>query len=159
MIRWFMANQNWNTMLTLLILVYTGRECEVSSYTDTYESIKKVPIVTGATGYTPPTTGQRSILILNEALWLGNQMQHTLINPNQLRHFGLIVKDDTYAMDEPMRIEVEYGKFVMPQQYNGTVIYLDTCTPTDDNFRSLPHVTMSPPHRWNPHDIKFTKAS
>ena len=106
MIRWFMANQNWNTMLTLLILVYTGRECEVSSYTDTYESIKKVPIVTGATGYTSPTTGQRSILILNEALWLGNQMQHTLINSNQLMHYGIIVKYHPYVIDEPICIEV-----------------------------------------------------
>ena len=58
-----------------------------------------------------------------------------------------------------MCIEVEDGEFLMLLQSNCTVIYLDTWTPTDDNLRSLPHVTMSPPHRWNPHEIKFTKAS
>ena len=73
-----------------IIMGYTGRECEVSPYTDSYESIKKVPIVQGVTGYTSPVTGQQSILIFNEALWLGDQMEHTLVNPNQLRHFGLI---------------------------------------------------------------------
>ena len=87
-----------------IIMKYTGRECEVSPYADTYDTIKKVPIVTGATGYTSPITGRRSILIFNEALWLGDQMQHTLINPNQLRYYGLLVKDDPYAKDEPMRI-------------------------------------------------------
>ena len=51
-----------------VILGYTGRECEVSPYTDTYESIKGVPIVKGATGYTSATTGERCILVFNEAL-------------------------------------------------------------------------------------------
>ena len=67
-----------------IILSFTGRECEVSPYADSYESIKKVPIVTGYTGYTSPISGKRLILIFNEALWLGDQMQHTFLNPNQL---------------------------------------------------------------------------
>ena len=71
-----------------VILGYTGRECEVSPYTDTYESIKGVPIVKGATGYTSKATGERWILVFNEALYMGQQMTHSLFNPNQLRHFG-----------------------------------------------------------------------
>ena len=86
-------------------------------------------------------------------------MQHTLINPNQLRHFGLIVKDDTFATDEPMRIEVEDGEFVIPLQSDGTVLYLNTWTPNDYALRLLPHVTMSSPHPWNPHDVQFPKTS
>ena len=85
-------------------------------------------------------------------------MHHTLINTNQLRHFGLIVKDDTFATDEPMRIEVEDGEFLMPLQSNGTVIYLDSWTPTDDNLRLLPHVTMSSSHSWNTRYVQFPKT-
>lgn len=62
-----------------IILSFTGRECEVSPYSDTYESIKKAPIVTGATGYTSPISGKCLILVFNEALWLGDQMSHTLL--------------------------------------------------------------------------------
>ena len=142
-----------------IIMGYTGRECEVSPYTDSYESIKKVPIVQGATGYTSPVTGQQSILIFNEALWLGDQMEHTLVNPNQLRHFGLIIRDDPYNLEEPIRIETENGEFVMPLLSNGTVIYLDTWTPTDEDLCSLPHVIMSSPHPWNPRDVQFPKTS
>ena len=55
-----------------IILSFTGRECEVSPYADSYEIIKKVPIVTGATEYTSPISGKRLILVFNEALWLGD---------------------------------------------------------------------------------------
>ena len=142
-----------------IIMKYTGRECEVSPYADTYDTIKKVPIVTGATGYTSPITGRRSILIFNEALWLGDQMQHTLINPNQLRYYGLLVKDDPYAKDEPMRIESESGDIVLPLKSDGTIIFLETWSPTDHDLNTLPHIVMSSPHPWNPHDIQFPKTS
>ena len=39
------------------ILSYSGRECDVSPYTDSYESIKGVPIVTGATAWTSQVDG------------------------------------------------------------------------------------------------------
>ena len=73
-----------------IILSFTVREWEVSPYADSYESIKKVPIVTEATGYTSLISGKHLILIFNEALWLGDQMQHTLINPKQLQSFGML---------------------------------------------------------------------
>ena len=86
-------------------------------------------------------------------------MQHTLINPNQLRHVGLIVKYDLYATDEPMHIEVEYGEFLIPLQSDGTVIYLDTWAPNYENLCLFPHATISSPHPWNPLDVQFPKTS
>ena len=50
--------------------------------------LKNVPIVQAATAYQYPHTGQVYILIFNEALCMGESLQHSLINPNQLRHFG-----------------------------------------------------------------------
>ena len=97
-----------------IILSFTGRKCEVSPYADSYESIKKVPTVTGATGYTSPISGKRLILIFNEALRLGDHMQYTLLNPNQLQLFGMLVKDDPFASDKPMRIESENRDIVLP---------------------------------------------
>lgn len=66
------------------IMYYTNREYDVSPYINDYAPIKNVPIVQAATAYTLPFTGQTYILIFNEALWMGNQMDHTLVNPNQL---------------------------------------------------------------------------
>ena len=69
-------------------------------------------------------------------------MEHTLVNPNQLRHFGLIIRDYPYNLEEPIRTETENGEFVMPLLSNGTVIYLDTWTPTDEDLCALSHVIM-----------------
>jgi hypothetical protein len=41
-----------------VVLSFTGRECEVSPYTDAYESVKNVPTMKAATGYTLKYTGQ-----------------------------------------------------------------------------------------------------
>ena len=72
-----------------IVISFTDRVCEVSPYSSEYESIKDVPIVTAATGYTS-ATGDNYILILNEALWMP-KLDHSLLNPNQLRHHGIEV--------------------------------------------------------------------
>jgi|AntRauTorckE5430_2_1112549.scaffolds.fasta_scaffold06125_2 hypothetical protein len=86
-------------------------------------------------------------------------MKNTLINPNQLQYFGLDVKDDPYDKNQPMRIESENGKAVLPLHSDGTVIYLDTWSPTDVDLNDFPRVIMSSHHEWNPADVKFPKTS
>ena len=73
-----------------VILGYTGRVCDVSPYREDYESVKDVPIVQAATAWQSQHTGQTYILVFNEALWMGDSMDHSLINPNQLRHYGFL---------------------------------------------------------------------
>ena len=68
-----------------MIMHYTGKECDISPYTEAYEAIKSVPIVQAATAYGDTETGETTILIMNEAIWMGDQMDHTLVNPNQLQ--------------------------------------------------------------------------
>jgi hypothetical protein len=66
-------------------LSYTGRICDVSPYNAKKGHCEKnVPIVTGATAYTCQTSGQTFILVINEGLWFGHKLSHSLINLNQL---------------------------------------------------------------------------
>jgi hypothetical protein len=67
-----------------VVLAYTTRECDVSPYSDTYQAIRNVPIVTGATAWTSHRSGDTLILVFHEALWMGNVLDHSLVNPNQL---------------------------------------------------------------------------
>jgi hypothetical protein len=71
-----------------VILAHTGRECDVSPFIEAYSSITNVPIVTGATAWTCQETGDTYILVFHESLWMGNVMDHTLVNPNQLPILG-----------------------------------------------------------------------
>jgi hypothetical protein len=86
---------------------YTGKECDVSPYTDEYESIKSVPIVQAATAYNVPETGETVILIFNEAIWMGSKMENTLVNPNQLRVYGIKVHDNPF---DPAPFHVDGGQ-------------------------------------------------
>lgn len=109
-----------------LILIHTNRECDVSPYTDSYEAIKGVPIVTGTTAWTSSETGLTYILVFHEALWMADVLSNSLINPNQLRHFGLLhVQDNPYDKTE-MHIATEDGELVIPLQASGTTISLAT---------------------------------
>ena len=71
-----------------IILNYTGQVCDVSPYRDDYAPVSNIPIVKAATTWQSPHTGQAYILIFNETLRMGDSLDYTLINPNQLRHFG-----------------------------------------------------------------------
>ena len=68
-----------------VVLAFIGRGCNVSTYTDTYDSIKSVPIAKAGTAWTSPESGTTIILVFNEGLWMGDKMEHTLVNPNQMR--------------------------------------------------------------------------
>ena len=44
-------------------------------------------------------TNEEYILIFNEALWMGDTLAHSLINPNQLHAYGTLVQDNPYHTD------------------------------------------------------------
>jgi len=89
-----------------IIMEYTEKVCDVSPYRDDYESVINIHIVHAATAWQSPHTGQTYILIFHEELWMGCHMKHSLINPNQLRHFGTKVQDDPTS-DRPLSIITE----------------------------------------------------
>ena len=142
-----------------MIMHYTGAECDVTPYTDAYEAIKSVPIVQAATAYDNPETGETIILILNEAIWMGEKMDHTLVNPNQLRAYGITVQDNPFS-EAPIFIATEGHAFVMPLHIKGTTLGVSTRTPTDSELQSCqPHVILSSEHEWDPQNVRFPKSS
>ena len=47
------------------------------------------------------------ILIINEALFFGKSMDHSLINPNQIISFGIPVSDDPFVRTQKFGINHE----------------------------------------------------
>ena len=142
-----------------VILAFTGRECDVSPYNDTYQSIKGVPIVTGATAYTCQTTGDTLILVFHEALWMGDTMDHSLLNPNQLRHYGVKVQDNPYDASQGMHLSTEDNEVVIPLRSIGTTIYFDTRSPTDKELQECCHVYYTSKQEWNPNAVRFPEPA
>ena len=139
-----------------IVMSYTDKVCEVSPYSSDYESVKDVPIITAATGYTS-ATGDNYILILNEALYMPT-LDHSLLNPNQLRHHGIEVQDNPYS-SEPMTIVSHEDGFCACLESSGTNIYLRTWTPSQNDLESYPHIQLSSSENWDPRNVKFPKYS
>ena len=89
-------------------------------------------------------------------------MDHSLLNPNQLRHFGVEVEDNPYCGRQMMieKNDPDHDEdFVAILKSKGTVIYLDTWTPTDDDLNELPHVILTSPREWDPQRVTFPCSS
>ena len=67
---------------------------DVVPYHEEYDAKKDVPIVSAATAWTHPDTGETFILDYHQALWYGKEVANSLLNPNQMRFYGHRVSDD-----------------------------------------------------------------
>jgi hypothetical protein len=134
----------------------TERSCNVQPYSDEYARMRNVPVVTAATGYTSGT-GMNYILVFPEALYIPT-LQHSLFNPNQLCHFGMLVQDNPFS-DEPMFICTANAEFTACLQSKGTDIFLKTWALSESNFKSYPHIVLCLSQPWNPHSVRLPGIS
>ena len=104
-----------------IVMHYMGKECDVAPYTDAYNTIKAVTISQASTAYDNTETGETTILILNEAIWMGETMDHTLVNPNQMRAYGMTVQDNPFA-EAPIFIATEEHDFIIPLSSKGNIL-------------------------------------
>ena len=139
-----------------VVLSYTGKECEVSPYSSQYEAVWNVPVVTGATVWTNAADGMAYLLIFHESLWMGDKLDHTLVNPNQLRAYGVSVQDNPFDA-KPLSITTDDASVELYSE--GTLICGDTLTPTESELSQLPRLILTSPHDWDPHNVCFPSCS
>lgn len=137
-----------------VILRHTNRTADVYAYDTSYAPIEGVPIVSGATLYVDKMTGLSYILIINEALYYGNKLDHSLINPNQIRHFGIDFWDNAFDKTRGLSIEVN-DKLKIPMTTMGTKILFETRSPSELELRNYPHIILSSEKPWNPGTVKL----
>ena len=141
-----------------VILTYTGKEFKVSPYSDKYKSIQNVTVVTGATTGTFPHSGETFILVFNESLWMGEKLYHTLVNPNQMPHHRIDVKDNP-CMKKPMGITCPEEDVTVPLYISGKIICADTLSPTHQQLADCLRIVLTSPHDWDPNSVRFPKGS
>ena len=109
---------------------FTGKEFDIVPYTDTYDTIKAVPIVQAATECNNTETGDTTILIINEEIWMGETMDHTLVKPNQLRAYGMTVQDNLFS-EASIFISTDDHDFMLLFYSKGTILGFTTRNPMD----------------------------
>jgi hypothetical protein len=136
-------------------IFFTGQQWDVQGFHDDFIPVQDVPIATVATAWSDPYTGQCYILIVHEALYFGNKMNHSLINPNQLRHFGVEVYDNPYEMDptKSMGIVLPDNNYKIPFLSQGSTVFFTSRYPTDDEMHTYPHVVVTCDQQWDPQKL------
>ena len=123
-----------------VVLSYTGKEYKVSPYSSQYEAVQNVTVVTGAMVWTNAADGTAYLLIFHESLWMCDKLDHTLVNPNQLRAYGVSVQDNPLPPMTPQSSSIRRGQLSV-----GTLGHQQN--PCSANFHGsflYPHMTGIP---------------
>ena len=138
------------------VIEFTGEHCNVTPYTADYQPILNVPIVNAATAYTNESTGETIILYFNQVLWYGKKMKMSLINPNQVRHFGVTVSDDPTDTARPFGIIGQ--DFFVPFFMDGTTVYFETRAPTAWELENCRTVEVTDSTVWDPGHVMIANV-
>ena len=132
------------------LLSTTGQLCDVSGFHSDFESIKDVPIATVATAF-QAESGTIYILIVNEALYFGPSMGHSLINPNQIRHHRIVVCNNPF--DSVARLGIDHVDTFVPFTTSGVAIFFDTFVPSDEELSECKQIELTSSTEWNPKTV------
>ena len=141
-----------------LVLSYTTRTADVYAYDTSIEPIENVPIITGATAFDDPDTGTTYILVFNESLYYGTRLDHSLINPNQMRHYGVECWDNPFDKQRGLKIVVDQN-LVIPLSTKGTKIMFTSRVPTRYKLENCQHIPVTSPRSWEPATVQLQQAS
>ena len=120
-----------------------------------FDAIKDTPIARVATAY-QDEDGAIYILIINEALYFGSSMDHSLINPNQIRHFGIAVSDDSYNSSRDLGID--HDDVFIPFLTQGSTVFFETYVPSDEELESHPHIILTDGEiEWDPNGVEMSR--
>jgi hypothetical protein len=138
------------------ILEFTGEQCDIKPY----DPITNVSVVNAATAFTDESTGDETVILrFNQALWYGNWMKMSLINPNQLRPcYGVTVPDDPTDSTRAFGITVEddvYGPFKM----EGMTVYFETRVPTQYELENCKMIQLTDETVWEPSSVSIASVT
>ena len=94
-------------------------------------------------------SGETIILEFGQGLWFGERMEHSLINPNQCRAFGIQVSDD--PTDDTRTFGIELGDdYVVPFKMRGTTSFFQSRSPSNFEIETCKTFRVSDPDTWDP---------
>ena len=140
-----------------VVLHATYRTADVYAYNTSIKPIENVPIVSGATAYDDPVSGDTFILVFHESLYYGTTLDHSLINPNQVRAYGIPFWDNPYDPDRKLSIDVN-DSLQIPLQPVGTKLQFHTRVPSSQELQNCEHIQMTSSHTWNPTEIVMVQT-
>ena len=121
-----------------------GPRVNVHAFAPRYGT-KMYHIRTAVTVWMDESNGNEYLLVFHQCIFLGKDMKHTLVNPNQLHHCGLIVHDCPKQFDRKSQhsVMVPAHDPTIPLKMRGVISGFHTRLPSSTDVESLPHVKMT----------------
>ena len=142
-----------------IVLEYTNQTCNASPFAKSYDQKQDVPIVKAATAYDDERTGITYILVLRQALYFGDEVEASLLCPNQLRSNGVIVDDIPIHLSHnnasTHSITFPHENVTLPLKLNGCFSYIPTRTPTTQEIKSCQWLILTSDAQWEPSLMPF----
>jgi Reverse transcriptase (RNA-dependent DNA polymerase) len=141
-----------------VLLELTPKVAEVYAYDPSIPPIT-VPIGTGATAFDHPD-GYTILLIIHEALWYGSRLDHSLINPNQVRAYGIPYWDNPFDPDHPLGLHLAHDTFI-PFVTRGTKVLFTSRVPTQHELQdpNIPRFELTSPLDWDPTFVSLAQTT
>ncbi|KAL7546618.1 hypothetical protein ACHAWF_009948 [Thalassiosira exigua] len=125
----------------------------MKGFPDDFSKLPNIPIATVASTH-QGRDGTKSMLIMNDVLYSGGRLDHSLINPNQIRHYGIAVSDNPYVMDKSLGIV--HDQDFIPFEMEGATVYFETTYPTMDEIKMHPQLVLTDGEvPWDPTGINM----
>ena len=86
---------------------------------------------------------------------MGDTLDHTLFNPNQLRNYGNRFQDNLIS-ESPLSMIAEDGEFITELSIEETFLLI-THTPSDEKLGECPNINISSTHPWHLMKVCFPK--
>ena len=106
-----------------------------------------------------PKTGTEYLLVVHQGLIFGKDMEHSLLNPNQIRAHQLDLCDNCFDRHNPFGLRIpafdysnDTAQFI-PFRMNGSFAYFDTRLPTQEEVDTLPRIELTSDTPWNPSEL------
>ena len=146
------AGANWSPM------ELTGDTCDVNPFLESYQPMEQIPVARCCTVWTNQEDSREYLLVGDQMLWFGTLLPNSLINPNQLRAYGLAVSDDPFDTNRAFGIDSEH--VFIPFDTTGTIVHFDSRVPTEWEKIHLPVILLTG-EEWNPtaEVLHFNKQS
>ena len=139
---------------TWKVMEYTGVVCDVYPYSDSYKPLKQVPVMEVVTAYNHPA-GETFILVLAQALYLGDQQEPSLLCPNQMRSYRIVVDDVPKHLSvncaSTHSIYIPSMDLQIPLELDSVISYINTWYPNELEVENCTHISLTSSSVWEPH--------
>ena len=137
----------------------TGKTVSVEPFLTQYEPVTDIPIGTCITAYDDEKTGQTYILQFNQALYFGDRLETSLLNPNQMRDNHVIVDDCPMSLshDNKSTHSIILDEVNIDLQLNNVFSGFNCRTPTPEEIENCSWLVMTSNREWNPYNNKLSE--